>query len=320
MSSTAATTVTEQPANEMHTTLNGQPANVVHTTLNYFLDPKLGGHVDITPGTAGFYRRKYDTHPVDIHDIRGREADFNLDKQGFQIYKHSSAEKDFQDDDQIKAVYYPETEEWLKKVTGATRVKVCTHLVRKDNREVLDATIGSSGLADTDTIPKVVPARFVHVDHSRKGAIGFLYEEFEPEEAARLSKTRWSIINTWRPLKTVRKDPLAMCDSRSVRDDELIPMTVHLPPKGSTTYENVSKGSFETLSTRMNPDHKWHYASELKPDEALVIKIYDSKSERDKQLAGRVLHTSFEDPNTLNEESRESIETRCFVFYEDEAE
>lgn len=194
---------------------------------------------------------------------------------------------------------------------------MCTHLVRRDTREALDATVGSSELADNATISKVVPARFVHVDHSRKGAIGFLHENFPPDEAARLLGTRWSIINVWRPITTVRRDPLAVCDSRSVRDDELIPMTVRLPPKGSATYENVSKEPFETLSTRMNPDHRWYFKSELRPDEPLVIKIYDSKSERDPDLAGRVLHTSFTVPGTENEPARESIEVRCFVFYDE---
>ena len=98
------------------TTTLSEPAKVIHTTLNYFLDIERGGHVDITPGTAGFYCRKDDTHPVDIHDMRGLEEDFNLNKQGFQIHKHSSVEKEFRDDDQIKSVYYPETEEWLKMV------------------------------------------------------------------------------------------------------------------------------------------------------------------------------------------------------------
>ncbi|KAJ5521056.1 hypothetical protein N7463_001509 [Penicillium fimorum] len=302
------------------TTTVTEPGNVVHTTLNYYLDPELGGHLKITPGTAGFYRRKYATHPVQIHDIKGSMEDFTLNKQGFQIYRHESAEKEFRDDDQIKAVYYPETEKWLKDVTGATKVKVCTHLVRRDPREALDATIGNSDLADTDTIPKVVPARFVHVDHSRKGAIGFLHENFSPDEAANLLKTRWSIINVWRPLKSVHRDPLAVCDSRSVKDEELIPMTVCLPPKGSATYDNVSVGDFETLSTRMNPDHRWYFKSEQKPDEPLLIKIYDSKSETDRDLAGRVLHTSFTIPGTEDKEPRESIEIRCFVFYENETE
>jgi hypothetical protein len=50
-----------------------------------------------------------------IHDIRGTEDEYTLDKAGFQILKHSSAEKDFVDDDQVRKVYHAEIEELLKK-------------------------------------------------------------------------------------------------------------------------------------------------------------------------------------------------------------
>ena len=49
-----------------------------------------------------------------MHDISGEEDRYTLDSHGFQIYPHESAEKDFQDDDKIKADYYPETEQLLK--------------------------------------------------------------------------------------------------------------------------------------------------------------------------------------------------------------
>jgi len=90
-------------------------SNVVQTTLNYYLDPALGGHSSFNPGTAGYYRRSFDTQPVQIHDIRGRESEFNLNKQGFQLYKHTSDEKHFTDDEKVKSVVYPETEKLLKK-------------------------------------------------------------------------------------------------------------------------------------------------------------------------------------------------------------
>jgi hypothetical protein len=50
-----------------------------------------------------------------IHDIRGTEDEYSLDKEGFQILRHSSAEKDFVDDDQVRRVYHAEIEELLKK-------------------------------------------------------------------------------------------------------------------------------------------------------------------------------------------------------------
>ena len=60
------------------------------------------------------YYRPVETHNVTIGDIRGREDEFSIDKQGFQIYPHVSQEKDFLDEEHIKSVYYPETEQLLK--------------------------------------------------------------------------------------------------------------------------------------------------------------------------------------------------------------
>ncbi len=93
---------------------NNSPRDI-QTTLNYFKDNEDGSpphptYVD-RPET---YNRPFVTHPATIHDLRGREDEFSLDKQGFQLVKHTSVEKDFLDDEHIKAVYYPETEQLLK--------------------------------------------------------------------------------------------------------------------------------------------------------------------------------------------------------------
>jgi len=88
----------------------------IHTTLNYYLDPALGGHSAFEAGTVGYYRRKFDERPVHIHDIRGQAGDFNINKQGFQLVKHTSAERDYVDEEQVRRIVYPEAEELLKKV------------------------------------------------------------------------------------------------------------------------------------------------------------------------------------------------------------
>jgi hypothetical protein len=51
---------------------------------------------------------------VTVTDISGNELDYTLDGNGFQIFYHESEEKDFLDDEKIKAVYYPETKQLLK--------------------------------------------------------------------------------------------------------------------------------------------------------------------------------------------------------------
>ena len=67
--------------------------------------------VDRKPET---YERPFSALSVTVHDIAGEEEKYSLDSHGFQIYKHSSQEKDFVDDEKIKADYYPETEQLLK--------------------------------------------------------------------------------------------------------------------------------------------------------------------------------------------------------------
>lgn len=62
------------------------------------------------------YERPVEWHDAVIHDVTGRESEFTLDGNGFQYYRHDSREKDFVDDDHIKAVYYPEVDQLLKDV------------------------------------------------------------------------------------------------------------------------------------------------------------------------------------------------------------
>jgi hypothetical protein len=60
------------------------------------------------------YLRPHVAQSVVIHDIAGDEDKYTIDSHGFQIVKHESKEKDFLDDEKIKAEYYPEVEQLLK--------------------------------------------------------------------------------------------------------------------------------------------------------------------------------------------------------------
>lgn len=57
-----------------------------------------------------------------VHDVRGEEELYSLDGNGFAFHRHASVEKEFVDDEQIKAVYYPETEQLLKDVYVLTYI------------------------------------------------------------------------------------------------------------------------------------------------------------------------------------------------------
>ena len=57
-----------------------------------------------------------DARSVHVHDIRGHEGDFSLDKQGFQLCKRQIKADDFTNDEKIEKLYYPDIEALLKEV------------------------------------------------------------------------------------------------------------------------------------------------------------------------------------------------------------
>jgi hypothetical protein len=114
----------------------------------------------------------------------------------------------------------------------------------------------------------------------------------------------------------VTRDALAVCDARTVDESDLEGVTANLPPPETSTFENVSLGrTFETWGVKANPAHKWYYKSGMTPDEALLLKIFDSKKDG---RARRVPHTSFQCDEDYGE-PRHSVEIRCFVFWEDQS-
>ncbi|KAF1950114.1 hypothetical protein CC80DRAFT_427544 [Byssothecium circinans] len=242
------------------------------------------------------YIRPSEEHPATVHDVRGQEEKFTLDGNGFQFYKHTSAEKAFIDDEEVKRVYYPETEQLLKDATGASKIFIFDHTIRRQPPETSANPSVSRQLRG--------PVQRVHIDQSYSAALSRVPHHL-PEEAEKLLKSRIQIINVWRPIKTVQRDPLAVAEANSVSDDSLVVTPLIYPNR---------KG--ETLAVKYDPKHKWYYKSGLTPEEVLFIKCFDSKLDG---RARRVPHTAFAIPGTEDKEGRESIEVRALVFHENES-
>ncbi|KAI0096970.1 hypothetical protein GGR51DRAFT_488391 [Nemania sp. FL0031] len=238
------------------------------------------------------YERPTESHTVKITNIAGRESEFTLDNQGFQVYPNVAQEKDFADDEHIKAVYYPETEQLLKDVTGASKIFIFDHTIRrqnKDSRQTAQQQLRG-------------PVQRVHIDQSYSASLSRVPHHLPAEEAAELLKGRVQIINVWRPIKTVERDPLAVADAHSVGEDELVPIGLIYPTR---------KG--ETMAVRHKASQRWYYKRGLTPQEVLLIKCFDSKTDG---RARRIPHTAFVDPSSKPDApARESIEVRCLVFH-----
>ncbi|KDN42356.1 hypothetical protein RSAG8_06847, partial [Rhizoctonia solani AG-8 WAC10335] len=101
----------------------------IQTRINYFTFPEDGSKpyqwIDEVEEPRRF--------PVDVENVRGREKEFTLDSAGFEFHTIPSREKNFESDESIRANYYEDCIETIKKLTGASRVRrVNMHLPKAD--------------------------------------------------------------------------------------------------------------------------------------------------------------------------------------------
>jgi hypothetical protein len=233
-----------------------------------------------------------EAHNVPIFDGRALADSISLDREGFALVRHPVSVRDFYDDQEVRKVYYPAVESFLRATLKADRVFIFDHTVRKR----------VEGSADVRGAGPRQPATRVHVDQTDLSGRNRVREHL-PDEADELLKGRVQVINLWRPIRGPLLDaPLAMCDAQSVAPGDLIASDLIYPGRNGETY-----------SVRFNPAHRWFYFSEMTAQEALLLKCYDSANDGRSRFAP---HTAFVDPTTpANAPPRESIELRTLVFH-----
>ncbi|KAI8630660.1 hypothetical protein F5Y19DRAFT_483999 [Xylariaceae sp. FL1651] len=295
---TALPQVFEIPAT---TTLNGQKPDKhdVSTFINYYRDPGDGSPpmpVRISDKTVKNERPTIAQEKI-IKDVTGEEDKYTLDKTGFQFFRRRTNLRgsDFHDNELVQREYYTEAIQLLKDITGAPRVHIFDHKTRTG-----PSNWHKLGEGNRTTRGPLFRA---HVDQSYAGAELVLRRHF-PDEADELLQRRYQIINVWRPIKTIHKDPLAVADAASIPDSDLVAASI-LYPHGSRD---------ETWTILPNNAHKWYFKYAQTPDEVLLIKCFDSATTPG--LARRVPHSAFEDPEMADRKHRESIEARALLFYD----
>ncbi len=241
------------------------------------------------PGVAQTNRRVA-PQVVSIRDARPIADQLSLDRHGFALRRHESTVSNFYDEDEVRAVYYPECERLLEGATGAARVVVFDHIVRCATR----ARNGEKGVKE--------PAKGAHNDYTLRSGPQRL-RDLLPAEAEALLAHRFAIINVWQPIRgPVQESPLAVCDAQSLRQDDFVASDLIYPQRWGEIY-----------AVTFRPTHHWYYFSQMRPDEALLLKCYDSTADGRARFTA---HTAFDDPTSPPDAApRESIETRAFVFF-----
>lgn len=259
-----------------------------------------------------------------VHNLRGRESDFNTDNAGFAVYHHPAQEILFTDDKAVREKYYAEVEELLRsKLPGIKKVVIFDHTIRRRFKDS----------------PRQ-PVQQVHVDQTPRAAEVRVRRHLPEDEADELLKGRYQIINVWRPIENPASDhPLAVIDWRSTSPEDFIPVDLQYPRRDNPDGDDDDRGkevlpdpnSFEstegyeikgeTLAVAPSEKHQFYYLKDMTPDEVMLLKCFDSYGEGmekgKKGLALRTPHTAFVDPDTPKDApGRQSIEVRCLIFYE----
>jgi hypothetical protein len=230
-----------------------------------------------------------ETHSVTLHN--GRLAGpFALDREGFRFVAHDTRVGDFWDEDEIRRVYYPEMEALVRRESGARRVVVFDHTLRTEDE----------ALRESRKIREVV--RRVHNDYTEWSGPQRV-RDLMGDEAETLLRGRFAIVQVWRPIRhPVETWPLAICDARTVSPDRLVVNERHYPGRVGQTY-----------AITYDPAQRWYWFPGMRPDEALVFKVYESL--RDGR-ARWTAHTAFKDPTAPpHARPRESIEIRTLAFF-----
>lgn len=273
-------------------TLSGCP--VVTSTVNYL------GDMHVRPVFYAQERQRdnlvLESRNVDIFDARGLEEEPSLETNGFMLVGHATTVSDFTVAD-AQEIYRREIEELILDLTGAEKVIVLNTVLRWSERA-----------GDKSEFVNSHPARFVHVDYSRKS-----FEEFarmqlaEADDVESQLERRFVAYNIWRVLTPPPQDvPLALCDARTASTEDV---TV-----GDAVIDapNAPERRFESSLYHANPGHRWFWFSDMRQDEALVFKAFDSDLERVQGCP----HSGFDHPDCPpGAEPRASAEIRAFAFY-----
>ena len=277
-----------------------EPLNSVEAELSYHVPTGEKPAIYVAPPGQGEHDRasRYQTRRVRIQDTRPIADQLSLDEQGFALARQHTAVTDFYDDDQVRAVFYPEIERLVKQATGAAKVVIFDHTIRVDGGAATADRVAEKGARR--------PVRTVHNDYTDRSGPQRVRDLIEEDEQEAWLNGRFAVINVWRSIAgTVETAPLAVADARSMAPDDFVPADLVYQDRVGEIHEVAH-----------NPAQRWYYVPRMSADEALLLKCFDSATDGRARFTA---HTAFDDPTTpADAQPRESIEIRTLVLFADD--
>ena len=265
----------------------------VRATLNYSVDNGIAPDYYFYEPEASVKLNPPGTDPqvMQIDDGWPMVERLSADRQGFELHPFVGRFDQFDDDASIKSEFYRQVVDFVKAHTGALRVEVFDHTIRK--RLPADLKVQT-----TVQRPAVL---LVHSDYTVNSGPQRV-RDIVGGDAQALLQRRVAFYNVWKPLyRRVEELPLAMCDASTHVPEDMLRMDLKYRERTGEIYV-----------MRHSPRHRWYYFPQMQADQALLLKTFDTETDGRARFMG---HTAFEDPNTPpNAPKRESIEVRTMAF------
>ena len=249
----------------------------------YFYEPDAAVKLN-PPGT--------DAQEVEIHNAWLRVESLSADREGIELHDFAAPFDQFDDDNAIKTQFYPQVVDFVRRHSGASRVVVFDHTIRKrlpaDLKQQTSVQRPAVMLVHSDYTPASGPQRV---------------RDIVPDDAEKLLQGRVAFFNVWKPLyRRVEELPLTMCDASTHAPADMLRMDL-----------KYKKRTGEIYVMRYSSAHKWFYFPQMEPTQALLLKTYDSETDGRARFMG---HSAFEDPTSKPDAPRrESIEVRTMAFF-----
>ncbi len=232
-------------------------------------------------------------HEMTLTDARPFQQELTIARNGFALLNHVTRVKNFFDPKEVNEVFAPEVIELAKRLNGAVRAIAFGPVPRSDDPKIAQSR---------------APAFGAHVDYGRETVLEQVRLAMGAKEAEPWLKKRLVLMNFWRPITTVYRTPLALCDASTVSPNDLNDSEI----RGGL--DDPKRPPLFGFNLSYNPKHRWYYVPQMRPDELYAFKLYDSDPTRP-QWTG---HTAFNDPESSEDSPpRQSMEIRTVSFIDD---
>lgn len=257
--------------------------------------------------------------PVRVDDMRSMEPKSAFAQNGYEFRSHKTEVTPQQlahgqDSDEDRAIvndkYMAEVVKIIQEATNGTEVIANGFRLRtqfEDGTDIVKSKVATASV------------NVVHVDRDPVNAHFRLATSIGDDRAAGLLEKykgkKWASVNVWRPIgDTVGKWPLLFVNHANVPnwnyEEHMAKVYTYDDP---AELERGDKGHETVL--KHDPRYVYHYASDVTIDEVLIFASFHS----DAKMV--VPHGAFWDNSSKdNAPTRHSIEARCWVFWDEDAD